>query len=809
MGIGRAFSIAGCLLLAPAVAQAQVQARSFSIPAQPVEKALLQLAREADRNVVYEPRIVVGRRSSPVRAAASFEAALDQLLAGTGLTWRRGAAGMVMIQLAPTRPAPARPGARSAPSVSAPTGEPADGAATPAGQVAEVIVSVQKRAERAQDVPISMTVLEGRQIAELRLEQLRDVARLTPGLLVSTFSANSPVIAIRGASNTFQQIGVNKPVSIVVDDVFLPRNTVADVELFDVASVQVLKGPQGTLFGRNVTGGVVVIDTGKPSLADASSMAQISLGNYRAVELRGFASMPLGDNAAIKLAVSARDREGYGRDRLTGQELDDLKTRQVRLQGRFAPREDLDLLATVDYTDDHSAGRTLSSKTLGADGDRRTAELGVVQRFDRTQGGASFRAAWSAPFGSISSISAYRTSQSGEFYSGVGANFRFLISSSQALNDDADHIETATQELRYASPRFAWGDFVAGTFYLKENAERTLKQTALAARSGALVTNLQVDQDVEATSIGVFVDGGFNLPADLRLTLGGRYTRDEKTVAVRRTDRFNPAGSYALSGLSRAWSEFTPRAVLSWTPRDGLLGYASVAKGFTSGGFNTEAATSAALSTAFSPETVINYEMGVKSDWWDRRLRLNASAFHMKYRDKQELYFDGVTRILNIVNAAEATSKGFELEASVVPVSGVTLALNYGHLETRYQNFVIPGGANNTGNRLGSSPKDKYSFLADFRHPIGDWGYVVANASYTRTGGYFTGAAKDVNLFVPAYDLLNASTGLETRDGRLRMTVWGKNLEDTNYVLIPSTQVVLGEYLGEPRTYGLTLTARF
>jgi iron complex outermembrane receptor protein len=789
---------AAAALATPAAAIAQ--ARTYAIASQPLDAALLQLAREADRGIVFAPDVAAGRRSAAVRGAASFEGALGQMLQGTGLTYRIGEGGAATVIRRPEAPAPR----------AAPTPRPMATAPAPAdGEVGEVIVTVQKRAERAQSVPIAMSTVDGRTIENLRLDSLRDVSRLTPGLLVSTFSANSPVIAIRGASNTFQQIGVNKPVSIVVDDVFLPRNTVAETELFDLASVQVLKGPQGTLFGRNVTGGVIVIDTGPPSLTQASATAQFSYGDYDSLQVRASGSVPIGDKAAARFSVSIRDHDGYGRDRLTGQELDDLNSRNLRGQFRYAPNEDVDLLFSADYADDHSGGRTLSSKTLGSDGNRRTAETGVRSRFDRTVGGASLRGTWNAPLGQLTSITAYRTSQSGELFSGVGASFTFLTAGTQQVTDDSDHLKTFTQEVRYASPKWAFGDFVAGAYYLDEDASRLLRRRELAARTGAATGHFLLDQQVDATSLAAFVDGGVNLPASFRLTLGGRYTRDKKQASLRRTDFVSAAGSFNVPRLEETWSEFTPRAVLSWTPSAGLMAYASVARGFTSGGFNTEAATAAAFATPFAPETVVNYEAGVKSQWWENRLRLNFSAFHMTYDDKQELLFNGVTRVLTIVNASEATSKGFEVEATVTPIRGVTMGFNYGYLDTRYDDFVIPGGANNTGNRLGSSPKMKYSALLDVRRPVADLGYVLLNATYTRTGGYFTGAARDTNLFVPAYDLLNAQVGFETPDGRLRVALWGKNLQDTEFVLIPSTQSVLAEYLGEPRTWGVSLTARF
>lgn len=236
--------------------------------------------------------------------------------------------------------------------------------------------------------------------------------------------------------------------------------------------------------------------------------------------------------------------------------------------------------------------------------------------------------------------------------------------------------------------------------------------------------------------------------------------------------------------------------------------YTSYARGYTAGGFNTEASTLAAYRQGYTPETVDDYEVGFKSDWLDRRLRVNVNAFHMRYRDKQELYFDNTLSRLNIYNAARATMRGVEAEVQVRPATWLSLGATYGYLDTRYDEFVIPGGVNNTGNRLGSAPRHKVSLSGNLDIPVGDI-RVVGNAVYSYTSNYYTGATADPGLFIPGYALVNGQIGIATKDDRFRISVFARNLLNKDYLLIPSTQVVRSEYLGEPRVIGVTAGAKF
>jgi iron complex outermembrane receptor protein len=769
---------------------AAAQTRTFDIPAQDLASAISAFGRQSGLQIVAPDDTPGAVRSTPVTGAQDARAALRQLIAGTGLTVVSDSNGVIVLR-------------RSA--------EPfqAGGAEARPTIVEDVIVTAQKRDEQAQDVPIALTAFSANAIDRFRLETLRDVSRLTPGLLVSAFNQSSPTIAVRGATNTFTQIGANKPVAVVVDDLFIPRNSAATFELYGLNSIQVLKGPQGTLFGRNVTGGAIVLDTGRPAFSDLGGSARVGAGNFGLREFDGFVDVPAGENAAVRLAASMKTRDGFGHDRLTGREQDDLESRSVRGQLRLRARDDLEVLLGADYSADRNGGRTLSSKGVGADGDRRTSELDFAQAFDRNQWGASARVYWDLPSGQLTSITGYRRSQSGEDFSGTGVSYRFLAAGSQTVNRDVDEVGVFSQEFRYASPKWDWGDFVAGVFFWNEEAKRQLRVRNLAAVTGRETSNVLTDQAVDTVSYAVFADGVVHLSPTLDLTLGARYTRDEKTASLNRVDAVSAAGNFRAQDLKADWGEVTPRAVLTWSPTSDLRAYASITRGYTAGGFNTDAATPIALTTPFDPETVTSYELGVKSEWLSQRLRINAAVFQMDYQNKQELFFNNVTRVLTITNAGEATIKGAELEVTYRPAAWLGLTATYGYLDSVYDEFVIPGGAVYTGNSLGSSPQNTASLAADLDLPLGQAGYLTGSASLAYTDHYNTGAAADPNLEVKSYAVANLMVGYQPPSRAWRASAWVKNLADREFVLTNSTQGVLAEYLGEPRTWGVSLSARF
>ena len=778
-----ALGVAGVVIACVANAQAAAPAHAFNIPQGELKAALDAYVAQTGVQLIYRMADVQHVQTRGASGMLTDEAALALLLAGTPLATRRDANGIVVYH-----------------------DDSSSATADDAG-LTVVTVTAQKRPEAAQSVPISMSTFSARQLDTYRIDDLQDLSRLTPNLLVSSFSEDSPTIAIRGASNTFSQIGVNKPVAVVVDDVFITRDSAASFDLFDLDSINVLKGPQGTLFGRNVTGGAIVINTRKPSLDKPEAEAQLTAGNYDDLEFKGLLSVPIGEDAAAKLSTSVRHRDGTGVDRLTGEKEDGIDSQNVRGQLRLVPNDAVEVLLSADYSHDDNGGRALASDTVASAGDPRVSELGVHQDFLRDIGGGSARVSWDLGDGNLTSITAFRHSASTETYSGTGVNYQFLTTGSQSVTEDSDQVGTFSQEVRYASPKWNRGDFVAGVYFLDENGRRQLGNQGLAAKTGVLASSTLADQIVDTSTAAAFVDGTWHLASHLDLLAGMRYTDDQKRASLTMTDEVHAANSFSASGVRDGWRDWTPRLALDWQATRDALAYASITRGFTSGGFNVDASSLAAFRQTFAPETVTNYETGVKTQWLDNRLRFNLSVFDMHYKDKQELVFNTTTDILDIVNAARATIKGAELELAYKPASWANLQFNYASLDTRYDAFQV-GTVDNTGHPLSSSPRDTYSLAADVRYPVAR-GYLLGSVNYFRTAKYNTGAANSPALEIPSYGLVNASAGYETPDHHFQFTAWAKNLANTDYILTRSTQGVNSEYLGEPRTFGVTLTVRY
>jgi iron complex outermembrane receptor protein len=781
--------LSGVMLAAAALAApAMAKTAQFDIPAQGVPAAVTAFGHQSGLQVIAPADLPASVISRAVKGAIEARAALRRLIEGTGLEIAADKGNVIILRM----------------GGGAKRGEPLANT-----DDSEILVTAQRRPERALDVPISVTVLGQQTIEKARINELQDLSRITPGLLVSNFSIGSPVIAIRGATNTFNQIGVDKPVGIFVDDVYIPRNSASTFQLFGLNSVQVLRGPQGTLFGKNVTGGAIVFDTGRPDYDQSEAHIRASGGSYRTVEVDALADAGIAPDVAGRLAFSVRRHDGWGHDRLTGQELDNLDSVNTRGQLRFRLSDRLEALIGGDYATDSSGGRTLSSIGAGSDGDPRTAESGTPQAFNRAVYGTSARLFLDTGLGQVTSVTAWRGSHSLDQYANVAANYIFLpANQSQALTDDRDHVSAVSQEVRIASPKWQRGTFVAGIYLASDVSSRRLNSTALAGQTGALVTNQLWNGRAVSQTAAIFLDGSLNLTSFLSVTGGGRYTWDRKEADLVYSNLLNGSGNFSADGASRNWSQFTPRASVQVKPLRSTMVYVTYSQGYTAGGFNTQAATLSAFNAAFQPEKLDNLEGGIKTSLLNGRLTADLSAFSMKYLNKQELYFDNVTRILNIFNAGRATIRGVEAQMAVKPTRWATLTGTYGLLDTRYDNFVIPGGAVLTGNRLGSSPKNKASAMVDIDAPIGRL-RLTGNAVWSYTSQYFTGATQDPTLSVPAYALVNGSIGLATLDRRYSVSLYARNLLNRNYVLIPSNQTVLGQYLGEPRIVGVSLGGRF
>jgi iron complex outermembrane receptor protein len=813
-GVGRALLAAVGISLScvfPVAAQT-ISANEIAIDVQTkagsLEAALNALAEQSGYQIIVFSEDAGSRQSIAVKGKYTLDGALEALLDGTGLEYRfvnnRTIAVAAPWRFSPpptseqradtTRNTP-RPRPRSSPPP-----EPEH----PLRQ-APVIVSALKRDQELQDVPAAITSFSGPDLELSGTRSLRDVAQLTPNFVGSTFNNTQPIFAIRGGSNTFSAIATSKPIAIYVDEIYLPRFSSSDFDLFDMERVEVLRGPQGTFFGRNVAAGAIILTTETPSFDRLEARLNAEAGNLDQYGVRASINGTVSDDFAGKLSLSRVERAGYGRDVLSGREQDDLARTSVRGAMRWQPNARFEGLLAADFAADRTGGRTLSVIGQG-DSNRRTSELGVDQNFERDIFGGSLRLTYKTPAGDWISITGARLSESDEVFGFTGLNFARLNSGFQQVDQIMESPSTLSQEFRFLSADKGRLNYVAGLYLLTEDSDRIVDRERFAAMSGTLIADLRVDQNVETEAYAAYADGTWRLSDEIDLTAGLRYSVETRTASLDFTDRMQSGATFSASGLEESFDELTPRFAVVWRPDEDGTYYASVTRGFTAGGFNTEADTVEEFAAAFGPEFITSFELGAKFNLSAGRGYLNVAAFHQDYDDKQEFVLVPETGFGTIVNAAEATLEGVEVEAGWRLNDALSASLSIGFLDARYDDFRIGDTEGNTGNQLGSSPRYQFALGLEGDRPIFDGrAELFGRTDFSYTDEYFTGATNDPDLFIDGYGLLGATLGLRSADGRVALELFGSNLSDENYVLIPSDVVVQAEYLGPPRLYGVRL----
>ena len=809
------------LLCLPGALHGQEKLRrevEFSIPELRADKALTLFAEQADLTLIFAFDIAARHRANAVEGKYTVEVAVNRLLEGSGLQPVFTPTGQLRIQQTELAQEDSAVDTRKATGLGALIASIFTTQAATAqvnvseADIEEVIVTAQIREENFQDVAVTGSVFGEAVLDNERFLEMDDIGRFTPGLLVSNFNNSSPNFAVRGAMNTFSQAGASKPVGVFMDDVFIPRNSAAAFQLFDVRQISVLRGPQGTLFGRNVTAGAIQIYTTDPSLEQTEVRSRIGTGNFGLVEASGLVSGPLGDRAAAKLSLGYQQRDGFNRDRFSGQELEDLDSLTLRGSLLFTPGDRLKITLNGDYTRDENGGKGYSfvssldgSDRSADDGNIRTSELRVPQAYERDIAGVSAHFDWLVGAGTVQSITAYRQSDSREFYSLGASDVTLPAVTVQFLKDDNDEPTSFSQELRFVSDVGDRLDYVLGAYFYSEETDRFLGDVLLGAGGNARFVDRQFDVVAETSSYALYGDISYRFGDAFEISLGGRYTSEKKEVSVDFVDNNNGANNFATSPDSD-FQEFTPRITASWFVNDSVTLFASRTEGFTAGGFNTETNNVQAIELGFEPENIIAYELGMKSQWADDRVTVNATLFQQDYEDKQEGFLLPGS-FFSIFNASQATMEGLELELSWAVSSALLLRSSYSYLDATYDEFVIPGGADFSGNRLQQAPEHSFSLLLDYSKPIGRT-TLTAGLSYTYQDDYFTGASNIPNFLIDSYSLINGRLGWEWGEGKWAIQAWGKNLMDEDFVRIRGTSGAIAEYFGPPRTYGLTLTYR-
>jgi len=703
------------------------------------------------------------------------------------------------------------------------------------------VVTATRREIKAKDVPISMTVFSSSDIEKNRIVDISDVTQRVPGVIFVPNSQAEAYISIRGAETLDDSTGTDQSVALFIDDV--SATSVADFQpdLFDLDHVEVLKGPQGTFFGRNAANGVVSIYTKRP-IFGTEGKVEVTYGEDNLAEVKGMFNTPIvDDKLAARFTVTTHNRDGYIRDVTTGSELGSENRWTMSGKLLFTPSVDVKSLLAFDYLTEKDTAATwiLGNFQPALDPGLVYSPTETAQAFpgrsNRTRWGLSERVDWATGVGELTSITAYR------HVSALSESSITADPLSEAVSYIHEFDKQFSEELRLASAtnqRLTW---VSGLYYLHSDRDRPtpipfniIPGTLISFAVDRPQFVAEIDQNTTTNSSAAFGDVTFAFVDPLKLSVGGRYTIETKSGASFISPGTVISGPPISANYSKSWSAFTPRAALTYQPTEEVMTYATVAKGFQSGGYNVQGSTAAALNTPFQPEYVWNYELGTKFDGLDHRLQLNVAAFIDKFRDLQVVEYVGQTLSFQTTNAGAAEVKGVEADFTVAPIRWLTLGTSYDYLRGRFTDYVIDNGPGlpptiNTGNKVPYTPEQSVTAYADLHVNVPQLqGTVSIEGDYTYRGRYELDVANDIPQFIrdkTAWNgLVNAHASWTRQDGRWEVRLWGKNITNIRYTTFGADITPYYESLSElnnpanhiflmtanaVRSFGLTVSINF
>lgn len=739
-------------------------------------------------------------------------------------------------------------------TVNGSTDEGAAPAEPTAKRLDEVTVTARRREEPLQDLPVSVSAFSEAQLKDLQADDITGIQNFVPNLTLEQGDASNAVIFLRGIGQNDSLAFVESGVAVYVDDVFISRSQAAFLDTFDIERIEVLRGPQGTLYGRNSPGGAVKFISKAPP-QNLEAYLEVGGGRFDFFTAKGSVGGTLVDNLVRgKVAFSATEQDGFSRNSFLGGRDGDTESYALRGSLLFTPHDDLDVTFTADYkrsrpdtsrspvrvTDlvafEDPFGAPDVPTVFGPNEKHFVVETNANGLNHLTSYGFTTKVDWRpSPSWTLESITAYREM---EFNLTLDTDGSPLPVLDVALFQDQDQF---SQELRASYDAGNGLTLTGGVFYFHDD-DLTLSGFDLSAASVfgfpivafGFPTSQLADTKQDTDSIAVFAHATIDLTDRTNLELGLRYTRDEKTSKRRFENFFDPDLQVArdfppfLSGAgvagpafrgNKSWDAFTPRIALSYAISDDVMAYGSASRGFKSGGFDGRANSEFGF-TPFSPETVWTYEGGVKSSWLANRLTANAAYFYSRYRNLQVTSFgqdpdSGFFQSL-FTNAAAARIQGVELDVEALPLDSLTLNATLGYLDAEYRKFeaLVGGVVTDVSDRsLINSPKWNASLGATFEHYVGSF-YLTrwhVDAAYrSDTANEITDSPE---LRQDQYATLNAFVSLTSPDEHWELRLGAKNLTDRdirvqgfNLSEFPGVQTA---FFGARRTWDLRLIYRF
>ncbi|MFA5632482.1 MAG: TonB-dependent receptor [Porticoccaceae bacterium] len=702
----------------------------------------------------------------------------------------------------------------------------AGGATLPVGAIAqgssaleEIIVTATRRDGSLQSVPISVTAVQAGDLENARIQGITNLSLVTPGLNM-TKRADTFTATIRGIGSLDTSAGQEAAVAIYYDDVYISNPQGIPPAFNNIERVEVLKGPQGTLFGRNATGGLIHVITHDPSETPTVS-GKIGYGNYNTSELQLYGATGFIDTIAGDIALFYKNQgEGYGDNVTLNKDVTASKSQSARSKWLFTPGDDTRITFIADYwTREDGDNRALIKGSVGTGGYTALPEFHDVQgdfdaKAEVDSWGVSAKIEHDFAQFDFISVTSYRELE----YKSVFDNDGLPIPLVHARA--AQDIETLVHEMRIQSPsdsgRIHW---TTGVFYMKDEngyaGPRGLNIFGMAFPDPVTgnPAGVAMVNKIDTASWALFGDTTIDLTEQLHLSLGSRWIHDQKKISGR-TDVLTEDNQVFVSLPTpegeKSWSEWTWRAVLAYDITNDFMVYGSYNRGFRSGTYNLIESTGIAV----DPEKVDSYEVGFKSQFFDNKVRLNASVFYNDYKNLQTAINLGVGNAT--VNAGEAEILGAELEGRVLAHENIELVFGVAYLDTEYKEFPsttcnsrAPDGTTVSeicspeGNDLVKAPKYTFNIGSNFTFARNDNGEFGGSINYFWTDDFSW--EPENRLIEESYGLLNSQLYWSSPTERYRINLYGENITNKKYSVFMAGQPGIGDQYvaASPRTFGI------
>lgn len=727
----------------------------------------------------------------------------------------------------------------------------------------EVLVTAQKRTESLQDTPISMQVVAGSELLARTSSDVSQIAEFTPNLEFDATSpisgsSNAAVIFIRGIGQTDFVLTSDPGVGIYLDGVYIARAMGGVLDLMDIAQIEILRGPQGTLFGKNTVGGAISVTTKKPS-SEPEFEAGITVGDEGRLDGMLSFNYPLNDDSLFfRGSLATRNRDGYG-DRLqTGETMGSVNSDTFRGSLLWQANEDLEFTLAVDVTqadEDLPATKLLmADPTIGG-----TSNLAGLYNLFSLLGwvdGPAYNDSWltegnyesngTAPVGSETDVWGLSLAAQWDVSELTLKSITAYRETETSFGRDTDHspisiLHTANQmDLEQFSQEFNLSgqafdsrlDWLVGAYYFSEKGRDIVDvalipdvfaaDSAQAAGPGNGVGFLGIslpefsvhgDIEIDNTSLALYFHNTFAITDRLSTTFGVRYTDEEKKTLL---DIIQPTTGNRLvqnQNADQDFDDFSPRIGLEYSWSDDVFSYVSYSEGFKSGGVVSRYVAARQDPIVFEPEEVKSYEIGFKSELLGRRLRLNAAAFFTDYSNIQVTVFNGI--VPETRNAAEGEVAGAELDFTALITDKLVFSGGVGYMDAEFTKLDDPDdGALEVSleHKFVNTPELSTNLSLEYTLPISSAGDLELRADYSYRDKIANDAVNTPKLIEGSLELWNARAAFMSADGHWEIAVFGRNLTDELYLTsglsTTSFGIIEGIY-GRPREFGLSLNYRY